>query len=93
MGFNSGFKGLIDALKEIDSVAEIQFCNWFLQSIYDKSVDPDLVFFPNKACFASCGEANSWNSRYWSAENSGRVHELSLHEEKIVWFPSKKSIK
>jgi hypothetical protein len=34
---------LIDALKELDPVAEMQFCNWFLHSIYDESVDPDLI--------------------------------------------------
>jgi hypothetical protein len=72
---------LIDALKETDPVAEIQFCNWFLQSVYGGSVDRDLVFFPNKACFALCGEVNFRNSRYWSAENLGRFHKHSLHDE------------
>jgi len=65
---------LIDALKELDPFPEIQFCSW---SVYDGNVEPHLVFFCNEACFASCGEVNSRNSRYWSAENLGLVHELS----------------
>jgi len=82
---------LIDALKELDPVPEIQFCNWSLQSVYDGTVDSYLGFFSNEACFASCGEVHSRNSQYWSAENLGLFHEISLHDEKIVvWFPGKK---
>ena len=85
---------LIDILKELDPLAEIQFCNWSLLSIYDGTVYPHLVFFSNEASFASCGEANSRNSRYWSAEKLGLFHELSLNDEKIVvLFPGKKSRK
>jgi len=43
---------LIDALKEFNPVAEIQLCNWSLQSVYDGTVDPHLVFSSNEACFA-----------------------------------------
>jgi hypothetical protein len=35
---------VVDALKEHDPVARIHFCNWFLQSVYDGEVDPQLVF-------------------------------------------------
>ena len=85
---------LIDALKEHDLVAEIRFCNWSLQSAYNGIVDQHLVFFSNEVWFSSCGEMNSGNSRYWRAEYSGRVHELPLHDGKIVvWFPGKKSRK
>jgi hypothetical protein len=60
---------LIDVLKELDKVVEIQFFNYSLKSVYDGTDDPHLVFFSTEASFASCGEVNSRNSRYWSAEN------------------------
>jgi hypothetical protein len=73
----------VDDLKEHDPVARIQFCNRFLQSVYDGEIDPWLVFFSSEAWFCLCGEVNSQNSRYWSAENSGFIHDLPLLDETI----------
>jgi hypothetical protein len=77
---------VVYALKEHDPVARIHFYNWFLQSVHDGEVDPQLVFFSDEAWFSLRGHVNSQNNRHWSAENPGVIHELSLHDEKIgVW--------
>jgi hypothetical protein len=73
---------LVYALKEHDPIARIHFCNWFLQSVHDGEVDAQLVFFSDEAWFSLCGEVNSQNNQYWSAENPGLIHVLSLHDEK-----------
>jgi hypothetical protein len=45
--------------------------------------------FSSEAWFSlhgEVGEVNSQNSRYWSAESPGLIHELPLHDEKTgVW--------
>ena len=45
---------------------------------------PQLVFFSDESWLSSQEEANSQNSPYWSAENRGLIHELCLHDDKIV---------
>jgi hypothetical protein len=55
---------VVHALKEHDPVARIHFCNWFLQSVHDGEVDPQLAFFFDEAWFSLVGEVNSQNSRY-----------------------------
>jgi hypothetical protein len=59
----------VHALKEHDPVSRIHFCNWFLQSVHDGEVDPQLVLVSDEARFYLRGKVNSQNSRYWSAEN------------------------
>jgi hypothetical protein len=46
---------VIHAFKEHDPVARINFCNWFLQSVHDEEVDPQLVSFLDEAWFSLCG--------------------------------------
>jgi hypothetical protein len=60
---------LLHALKKQDLVARIHFCNWFLHSVQDGEVEPQLVFFSDEAWFPLCGEVNSQNNQYLSAEN------------------------
>jgi hypothetical protein len=55
---------VVDTLMEHDPVARIHFCNWFLQSLHDGQVDPQLVFLSNEVWFSLHGEVNSQNSRY-----------------------------
>jgi len=77
---------VIHALKEHVLVARITFCNQFLQSVHDEA-DPHLEFFSYEAWFSLCGEVNSQNSRYWSAENPGLIHEVLFHYEKYgIWW-------
>jgi hypothetical protein len=77
---------VVDALKEHNPVSRIHFYNWFLQSLYDGEVDPQLVVFSSGTWFSLRGEVNYQNSRYWSAGNLEFIHELPLHDEKIcVW--------
>jgi hypothetical protein len=42
---------VVNALMEHDPVARIQFCTLFLWSVQDGEVDPQLVFFTDKASF------------------------------------------
>ena len=51
---------VVHALKEHDPVIGIHFGNWFLQSVYDGEVHPQLVFFfYNEVWFSLRGEVNS----------------------------------
>jgi hypothetical protein len=74
---------VVHALKENNRVTRIGFCNWFLQSVHDGDVDPQLLFFSDESRLSSQGEVNSQNSLYWSAENRGLIQELCLHDNKI----------
>jgi hypothetical protein len=60
---------IIHAFKEHDLVARINFYKWFLRSIHDGEVGPQLVFLSDEVWFSLCREANSQNNQYWSAEN------------------------
>ncbi|PSN55642.1 hypothetical protein C0J52_04018 [Blattella germanica] len=46
-------------LLPLDSVARIEFCRWFLQSVNDGSLDPGLTFFSDEAWFTLNGRVNS----------------------------------
>jgi len=78
-------------LKEHVLVARIHFCNEFLQSVRDEA-EPRAEFFSYKAWFSLCGQVNSQNSQYWSAENPGLIHEPLFHDEKIgIWWTANAS--
>jgi hypothetical protein len=77
---------VVHALKEHDPVRRIRFCDWFLQSVLDGEVDPQLVFFSDEAWFSLRGKMNSQNNWYWYAENPRLFHEFPLHDKRIgVW--------
>ena len=48
-------------------------------------IDPQVVFFSDEAWFPLRGEVNSPNSQDWSAENSGLIREVPLHDNKKTW--------
>jgi len=65
---------------------EYVFVIRFVKSVHDAEIDPHLVFLFDEARFSLPGEVNSQINRYWSAENLGFFHELTLLDEKIgVW--------
>jgi hypothetical protein len=74
---------VVHALKKHNLVVRIHFCNWFVLSIHDAEVAPQLVFLSNEAWISLCGEVNSQNNRYCSANNLRLIHKLSFHDEKI----------
>jgi hypothetical protein len=43
-------------------------------------------FFSDEARFSLSGKVNSQNSRYWSAEKPGLIHELPLYNKKKLVF-------
>jgi hypothetical protein len=55
-------------------------------AVDDGMVDPDIIFYTEKAWFHLSCHVNSQNSRCWSAENLHTIHEVLLHDVKIgVW--------
>jgi hypothetical protein len=46
-------------------------------------VVPQLVFSSNETLFSLCGEVNSQNNQYLSAENQRFIHKRPLHDEEI----------
>jgi hypothetical protein len=53
---------IVHALKEHDLVVNINFSDWFLRSINDGEVDPQLVFLFDEAWFSLRREVNSQNN-------------------------------
>lgn len=76
----------VQELKQADFAARIRFCNWFLGSVHDGNLDPQLMFMSDEAWFHLSGHVNSQNVRMWSTENPHIVQEVPLHPIKIgVW--------
>jgi hypothetical protein len=64
----------------------MHFCNWFLQAVHDRVLDPKLNIFHCEAWFHLSGYINAQNNRYWSSINPRQVFEVPLHDQKIgVW--------
>jgi hypothetical protein len=61
-------------LKPPAAEERIYYCNRFQQSVYDKMVDPDPIFYTDKAWFHLSNYVNSQNSHYWNAENTHPTH-------------------
>jgi hypothetical protein len=72
----------VHELKQPDFAARIGFCNWLLQNVHDGTVDPQLLFMPNKAWFHVSGHVNTQNARIWSNDNPHTIHQVPLHSEK-----------
>jgi hypothetical protein len=52
----------------------------------DGELNPTLYFMSDEAWFHLSGHVNSQNTRYWSAENPHKLHQVPLHNQKIgVW--------
>ncbi|XP_069695687.1 uncharacterized protein [Periplaneta americana] len=76
----------LHALEPGDAHRRISFCSWFLQSVNDGHLDPQLVMFSDEAWFHLHGRVNTENSRYWSVDNPRLTHESPKHDPKVgVW--------
>jgi hypothetical protein len=64
---------------------EYLFYGWFIQSVHEGKVDPQLVFFSDEALFSLRGEVNFLNNQYWRAENSGLIRELPLNDKRMAF--------
>jgi hypothetical protein len=62
------------------------FCSWFLESVVEGEIDPQLTFFSDEAWFHLQGYINTNNNPYWSSQNPHLTHEVPRYPVKIgVW--------
>jgi hypothetical protein len=77
---------VIHALQPCNSASRVRFCSWFLQSVIEGEIDPQLTFFSNETWFHLQGYKNTQNNHYWSSKNPHLTHEAPLHPVKVdVW--------
>jgi transposase len=76
------------ALQPRDPANRVHFSCWFLQSVVEDEIDPQLTFLAHEAWFHLQGYTDTQNNRYWSSQNLHLTHEVQLHPIKIgVWCP------
>jgi hypothetical protein len=62
------------------------FAVWFLESVVEGEIDPQLTFFSDEAWFHLQGYINTQNILYWSSQNPHFTHNVQLHPVKVgVW--------
>jgi hypothetical protein len=84
---------VINALHQHDPARRVPFCSWFLQSVVEGEIDPQLTLFSDWAWFHLQGYINTQNNRYWSSQNPHLTHEAPLHSVKVgVWCVSARRI-
>jgi hypothetical protein len=52
---------------------------WFLQSVVEGEIDPQLAFFSDESWFHLQGYINTQNNRYWSSQNPRVTREVPLY--------------
>jgi hypothetical protein len=72
------------ALYPRDLAGRVNFFSWVLQSVVEGEIDPQLIFFSDKAWFHLQGYISTQNYRYWSSQNPHLTHEVLLQLVKIV---------
>jgi hypothetical protein len=55
---------VIHALQPRDSASSVHSCSWFLQSVVEGEIDPQLTFFSDEAWFHLQEYINTQNNRY-----------------------------
>jgi hypothetical protein len=69
----------IHALQPRDPVGRVHFCSWFLQSVVEDEIVPQLTFFSDEAWFPLQRYINTQNNPYLT-------HEAPLHPVNVgVW--------
>jgi hypothetical protein len=77
---------VIHALQSRDPANRVHFCCWFLQSVIEGEIYPQLIFSSDEARFRLQGYINTQNNRYWNSQNPHLTHEVPLHAVKVgVW--------
>jgi hypothetical protein len=74
---------IIHALQQRDPASRVHFCIWYLQSVVEGEIDPQLTFFSDEARFNLLGYINTQNNLYLSSQNPHLTHEVLLHPAKI----------
>jgi hypothetical protein len=77
---------VIHALHLLNPASRVHFCSWFLQSVVEGDIDPQLTFFSDEAWFHLQRYINMENNRYWRSQNPHLIHEVPHHLVKVgVW--------
>jgi hypothetical protein len=77
---------VILAFQPCDSASRVRFCIWFLKSVVEGEIDPQLTFSSDEAWFHLQGYINTQNNRYWSSQTPHLTHKAPLHPVKVgVW--------
>jgi hypothetical protein len=71
------------ALQPRDPASRVRFCSWFLQSVVEGEIDPQLTLFSDEARFHTQGYINTQNNRYWSPQNPHFTHDVQLNPVKV----------
>jgi hypothetical protein len=74
---------VIHALQPCNPDSRIHFCSWFLQSVIEGEIDPQLTFFSDEAQFHLQGYINMQNNHHWSSQNPYLTHKVPLHPVKV----------
>ena len=86
LGFKPYKVTVVQKLQEPDFNRRTHFCDWYVQSVHDGIVDPQITFFTDEAWFHLSGYVNTQNSRHWAVENPHVIHEGQRNEQKVgVW--------
>jgi hypothetical protein len=57
---------------------------WFQEPAFNGLLDPELTFYSGEELFNSSSFVSSQKNRYWSKENPRTLHEVLLHDSKVV---------
>jgi hypothetical protein len=74
---------VIHALQPHDAAIKVCFCSWFLQSVVEGEIDPQLTFSSDETWFHLQGYINTQNNRYWNSQNPHLTHEVPLHPVRV----------
>jgi hypothetical protein len=69
--------------EEDEDERRTHFCNWFLQAVHDRLLEPKLTLFTEEGWFHLSRYINSQNNRYWSSINKRQTSEVPLLDQKI----------
>jgi hypothetical protein len=76
----------IHALRPGDPASRIHFSNWFLRSVVEGEINPQLTFFSDAVWFHLQGYINTQNNRFWISQNPHLTHKEPLHPVNVgVW--------
>jgi transposase len=77
---------VIQDLQQRDPASRVHYCSWFLWSVVEGEIDPQLILSSDEAKFHLQGYINTQNNRYCSSENPHLTHEDPLHPVTVdVW--------
>jgi hypothetical protein len=69
-----------------ERTSRVHFCSWFLWSVVEGEIHPQLTFFSDETWFHLQRYINTQNNHCWSPQNAHPSHKVLLHPVKVgVW--------